>query len=348
MGNKSRIKTDKITLSPTLRTIPAAEGVTRLRELNRTFGLTPAPAAGGLNELLTGLEQVLLRTNISTLELADNAGPTLSFLTGVPAANLTDYHRTEVADRLHAYRNLALATAALAASTIEVTSTATAPAAIYAHAIRLRRRSIQLRRPLADDEIVLCRVAAYLASRVDPCDHAASIGTLLFAGLVPCETTQVRIDDFDDPAAPTILLAAGNAQLEARYIELDSFASHILGRHMQQALRAGRSRETPLTYRPRKRKQGPKHLPGSTAATASAQGVIDRFIAQLGLPTGDITATSLTQWRCATVLATEGIQAALAVSGRHSVESMFRALGVSGVKPVAEPDDDGESFAAAA
>jgi hypothetical protein len=66
------------------------------------------------------------------------------------------------------------------------------------------------------------------------------------------------------------------------------------------------------------------------------------------LPTGDITATSLTQWRCATVLATEGIQAALAVSGRHSVESMFRALGVSGAKPDAEPDDDGESFAAAA
>jgi hypothetical protein len=227
-----------------------------------TAGLTPAPAAGGLNELLTGLEQVLVRTNINTLELAANAGPTLSVLTGVPAANLTDYHRTEVADRLHAYRNLALATAALAASTIEVTSTATAPSAIYTHAIQLRRRSIQLRRPLADDEIVLCRVAAYLASRVDPCDHAASIGSLLVAGLAPCETTQVRIDDFDNPAAPTILLAAGNAQLEARYIELDKFASHILGRHMQQALRAGRSPETPLTYRPRNRKQGPEASAG--------------------------------------------------------------------------------------
>lgn len=56
-----------------------------------------------------------------------------------------------------------------------------------------------------------------------------------------------------------------------------------------------RQADPPLTYQPRKRKQGPKHLPGPTAATASAQGVIDRFIAQRGLPTGDITATSPTQ-----------------------------------------------------
>ena len=110
----------QVTLSPTLRTIPATDGIDQLRRLHRAYGLIPATAAAAIEPRLDQLEVVLRRNDVSTLDLATNQAATLSVLTGVPQGNLTQYHATETANELHSYRNLALAVTALAASSIGV------------------------------------------------------------------------------------------------------------------------------------------------------------------------------------------------------------------------------------
>lgn len=342
-----KTKTPKVALSESLRTISATEGIDQLRRLHQAYGVIPTTATDAIEPALDELEVVLRRNDVTALDLAARPGPTLSILSGIPQGQLTQYHATYDANRVHAYRNLALAVAALAASTIAVASPATHPETVYAHAIRLARRSTQMRRPFEDDEIVLSRVAAHLAARENPRDHAATIYTLTDAGLVPGETTHVSIDDADDAEMPQLLLAAGNAHIAARFIDLDPFATHTLGRHIQHALRAGHDPKAPLTYTPRVRKTGPKHQPGSVSATASAQRIIDRFLEQLRLPTGDITASSITQWRVASLLESQGVDAALAMSGRSNKDAMFRALGTTRTQPDQRPVDD-VSFAAAA
>lgn len=347
----SKKKTDKpkIALSPTLKTVPAVDGVDDLLRLHHQHGLIPLNPESTTEYRLHQLRDLLSRHQVSTFELATNPAAVISALTGVDRSDLTKYHPSEVAERLHAYRNLALAVAVLAASTVAVTSAATHPDAVYAHTVKLARRSFLTRRPLADDEIVLCRVAAHLAALEDPRDHTATIYTLIDAGLVPGETTHFKIDDLDEPELPRLLLAAGNAQVASRFLELDPFTTVILSRHVDHALRAGHSPNTPLTYKPRAPKSADKqqHQPGSISATASAQRIIDRFIGHLGLPTGDITASSITQWRVAHTIATQGVQAALAISGRTNLEAMFRALGTHPTHVTSPTDDDYESFAAA-
>lgn len=349
MANQPNTKKTKtpVSLSQTLRTIPATAGIDQLRRLHEAYDIIPATAAATIEPRLEALEVVLRRNNTSVLDLASNQAATLSVLTGIPQGNLTQYHATQSANEVHSYRNVALAVAALAASTVGVPSAATHPQTVYAHSIKLARRSPLMRRPFEDDEVVLCRVAAHLAARENPRDHAATIYTLTDAGLVPGETTHVTIEDVDDPEMPQVLLAAGNAQIAARFIELDRFTTHTLGRHIEQALRAGHAPKAPLTYAPRARKNGEKHQSGSVSATASAQRIIDRFLEQLRLPTGDITATSITQWRVATTLKSQGVQAAWAASGRTNVDAMWRALGMAPTESKQRPADD-TSFAAAA
>ncbi|WP_210503025.1 site-specific integrase [Nocardioides xinjiangensis] len=321
-------------------------GIERLRALNDEIGLIPQPAAAGIDALLADLEELFVEHQITTLELAANGARVLGIAAGIEDTAVSRYHATEVAERLHAYRNLMVAIAALAASTIETSSPGTDPATVYAHAVRLTRRTVQVRRAFADDEVVLFRVAAYLAATSDPRHHTAAVYTLLDAGLVPGETTAVRIDDSDDAEQPTELLAAGNAHLKSRFVHLDPFTRFVLSRHLQHALRAGFDPTTPLLYTPQNRGKD-THQPGSPSATASAQRCIDRFIAQLGLPTGDITASSITQWRVGATLLSHGSDTAWALSGRSSKEAMWRALGATRPRTTIRPDDDGESFAAA-
>jgi hypothetical protein len=336
----------KHSLSLALKTIPAVTGIERLRDLTDKFGLIPHLALDNIDALLHDLEATFVELNVNAYELAANSARILGIVAGVPANQVSQYHRTETAEPLHAYRNLILAIAALAATTIRVASPATAPETIYAHSIKLARRSTQVRRPFTDDEIVLCRVAAYLAAQASPRNHTSFIYALVDTGLVPGETTHARIDDFDNPEMPMQLLTAGNAHLAARFLTLDPFTRYIASRHMELALRADHNPRSPLTYNPRDRGDD-THTPGSKSAVASAQRILDRLLGELRLPTGDITASSITQWRIAITLEHQGVEAAHAVSGRGSVEAMLRALGSTGRAPAARPDDDDESFAAA-
>jgi integrase len=338
----TKTKNQPIELSPVLDTIPAHVGIEELRLLNERFGIIPTVALDILSELdrLAGLFE---RENLTVLDLVKRQASVLQMATGVAASAVTRHHPSAVAEKLHTARNLIVAAAAAAVATIATDSPHTSPAAVYANSIQLARRSHHVRRPFADDEIVLCRVAAHLVARVDPRDHAATTYVLIESGLVPGETTKVCIEDFDEPELPQLVLAPGNAHLKPRFVELDQFTSHTLGRHLEHAHRAGRKTNAPLVYK------GRGHEPGSSSAIASAQRKIDRFLEQLGLPTGDITASSITQWRIATVLRTQGSGAAHALSGRTWLEQMYRGLGECGTATKsARPDDDGVTFSFAA
>lgn len=345
----TKTKNQPIELSPVLDTIPATDGIQELRLMHERFGIIPAPAAPAILAALDRLADLFAQRNLTVLDLVRKQADVLQAATGVPANAVTQHHPTAVAEELHTTRNLIVAAAAAAAATIDAGSPHTSPAAIYANSIKLARRSPHIRRPFSDDEIVLCRVAAHLIARLDPRDHTATTYTLIDAGFVPGETTVVRIDDTDEPEMPQLLLAAGNGHLKARYLDLDQFASHTFGRHIEHALCAGHATDVPLTYTPRVRKNGETHTPGSPSATASAQRKIDRFLDLLRLPTGDITASSITQWRIGTMLRTQGPDAALAISGRSSLAQMYRALGENGTPAKTDrPDDDGVSFSFAA
>jgi hypothetical protein len=237
----------------------------------------------------------------------------LTVLTGVPKP--TEFHKTSVAEGLHTYRNVTVALVAAAAHF------AGAPTdAVYRDSVRLRARTHQSHRPLFDDEVLLARVHAATESLFAPTSPRASIYAMTDAGLVPGETTSVTLNDLDDPAEPTDLKAPGNQHIKGRHLPMDAFAQTVLGRRAAAALTKGTSPDSPLTYRPR------TNLPGTPAATASAQGILDRMLAELDLANSDVTASSITLWRIHTVWAHQGEHLALQVSGRNSKEQMLAIL----------------------
>lgn len=161
--------------------------------------------------------------------------------------------------------------------------------------------------------------------------------------MVPGETTHPTLSDFDDREMPQEVLAAGNGHLKSRFLSLDRFTSHTLGRHLNAAHRAGHHNDKPLTY------NGRKHVSGSTQATASAQGVIDRLFKEIGLSNHDVTASSVYLWRVQTTFNTAGPDLAREPSGRTTTDQMFHSIGHYRQRTSNEPDDDeGLSFADAA
>ena len=104
--------------------------------------------------------------------------------------------------------------------------------------------------------------------------------------------------------------------LAPRFIPLDGFAQALLGRLARDAHKRGKHDSQPLTYSPRSGK------PTANAGTASAQGVMDRMLAELGLANSDVTASSITQWRIHDVYVTTDVKSALEFSGRRTTKQM--------------------------
>jgi hypothetical protein len=256
----------------------------------------------------------------------------LKALTGVEKPQ--QFQRAEIAERLHTFRNmmLTLATAATGAFHGD-------PAGLYQRMVKLAPRTHAVRRPLVDDEILLARVVIHLESSAQPRSTRAAVYTLVESGMTPGETTHVSLDDTDDYEMPQMVLAAGNAHLQSRFLPLDRFNTVVLGRFTEAAHRAGIATAQPLTY------QGRKHAPGSSAATASAQGIIDRLLKEVGLFNDDVSATSLRLWRLATTLSQANVKAAQELGGygetRDDEDRLWRALGHL-EKPKVDEDDDEE------
>jgi hypothetical protein len=299
-------------LSGVLRTMKVAEGLSALHDLDERYGVIPASGAAALAQAAAEILTAAARIGVTSIAaLVQQQGPLLKALTGVDKP--TAIHKTAVADPLHRYRNVIVAIAAASAQSVGASLTP-----IWSQSLRLRARTCQLGRPLFDDEILLARVHAAIGSDGNPKSQRACIYAMLDAGLVPGETTPVSLNDFDDIDQPTELLAPGNGHLDPRLLPLDRFAQAVLGRRTRAANKSNMRK--PLTYAPR------KNAPGSAAASASAHGVVDRILTELGLADIDVTASSVMLWRLATVYATAGADTATAMSGRRSRAQMEAIL----------------------
>jgi len=329
----SKTRTTKPELTRTLGTITLTEARESLDALDRDWGVIPPLGRAGLeralDKALDKAEQIkMTRVN----QLISSQASLLKALTGTD--NVTQMHRTDDAVPLHTYRNVITAVAAAAAAHNKCN-----PEDVYASAVRLRARTAQTVRPLADDEIFLLRIQAALATAAKPTDKPAGIYAMADAGLNPSETTSVSLSSFADLHRPTQISAPGHGNgLAARFLPLDRFGSTILAEHIRGALAANHHRGTPLTYRPR------HNQPGSDQATASAHGVINRCLTALGLKHKDVTASSIALWRVHTIYTHQGIDAAAEFSGRSSAEQMlsflFRCLPIS----ISAPDKKVKRF----
>jgi len=327
---RSALKTE---LSPVLKTIPTGEALADFHALCETWDLIPDDARDGIAAAVVEIVQAADRVGIKTLhQLITDQGALLTTLTG--ASNPTEAKPSIVAERQHTYRNLIVAMTASSSA-----ANACSPDAAYHHATRLPARTTATRRPCTDDEIVLLRTAAALDSLRDCDAEPANIYALAEAGATPGKTTTISRDSFNDGEHPTVIRVPGSRRKGATgaHLPLDDFNTRLLGRRLQSAHARALTPTEPLTYRPR------KNLPGSPEACASATGVLNRFMTKVGLANSDVTASSITKWRQATICHQRGADAAAQASGRKSPERTLISLRIrpqehTDVQP-AEPID---------
>lgn len=329
----------KTTLSPVLRTVTIADAVAEFRTLDARSDLVPAPARPAVEVLLN---QIAAAGLANAAQLVADQTHLLQILTGVDRAAVRSHQPTEVAERLHTSRNVIIAVAAVAAASVGAD-----PAGVYDNSVTLLRRTMSPRRPLTDDEVLLARVAVRLHSIADPRSATAGVYSLVEAGMVPGETTLVTLSDFSDCDGHEVsshVLAPGNGHLASRFLPLDSYTRHVLGRLVNAATLAQVDAAKPLLYTPR----DAKNLPGSPVATASAQGVLDRLLKSVGLFQDDTTASSIYLWRVQSTYLAAGVDAALEISGRSTASQMFQSLGQHRTKQEQVNPDEGFSFESAA
>jgi hypothetical protein len=330
--SKSTSKAKPLAAIPdVLSHVSLADTLVELDRLDRHRHLIPTAARGPLRDLA---EEVVAKGEFigltNAVELVSKQALLLKALTGVE--HLNQFHNTAVADELHRYRNTMLTLALVAAGSIHGN-----PTGLYQRMIKLQPRTHALRRPLTDDEILLARVAVHLVSRDEPTSVTAAVYTLVETGFTPGETTMFSLDDVDDYEMPELVVAAGNGQLASRFLPVDTYGRVVLGRFTEAAYKKGQPTSKSATY------AGRKHAPGSSAATASAQGIIDRFLKELGLFNVDVSATSLRLWRIAATLAETDTATAQERAGyddtRNGEDRLWRSLGFF-EKPRNEDADD--------
>lgn len=328
-----------MSISPVLNTVTLAQAGQAVLDLDREWGILPrecgAELVADLQTLIDAAASFTIRATsgekdaaITTVaQLVTYQRQVIASLVQVPAGRLNTATVTEVSAPLHRWRNLTLTLAIAAAASYR--SDKRAIDDIVRKAPSLCSRTVSERRPFTDDEVFLMRT--YIAATYKPSDRSAGVFALVQAGLAPGETTKVTLDHFDDQATPRALMAPGNRHVASRYIELDPFATYVLGGLTRHNVNANLATSAPLTYRPRLGTE-----PGSKAAVASAQGVLDNLLRRLGLLQADVTASSLTQWRVQTAWKDHGAEYALGLSGRSSDLQMWEALKAEPVAPFGE------------
>ncbi|MFY0409026.1 hypothetical protein [Solicola sp. PLA-1-18] len=295
-----------------------------LMELDAEFAILPAHARA---EILADVDLVITAAknhgSHSASALRTNHRKILVDMTGLSeTTDLVKFHKTDVANTLHRYRN---AVVMLLIAGAHYLNTGAAPT--VRAAVKLQTRTTLTARPLTDDEIALCRtwVAATLVRK--PNHRPSYAYALQDAGANPAESTRVTLDDFDDDENPHEVKVLGNAHPTApvhpRNLLLDGFGRTILQRLTSAAYRAN-NHETPLTF------EG-KSKPGSAAASASASGVADNILRTLGLKNGDVTAAAVVLWRIKTVWDLHGQDAAMSISGRTEVAHICNRIYPAGL-----------------
>lgn len=217
--------------------------------------------------------------------------------------------------------------------------------------VKLGARTCDFRRPLTDDEILLARIATHTTSLRNPRSERAAVYAMVEAGMVPREAPFVTLEDIDDHEMPQMVLAVGHQHLCARFVPLDQFERSVLGRFTQAAHHAGVSRTKTLTYSPRTTgaKYNPeKHAPGTSSATAAAQGLLDRMLKEIGIFNVDVTATSIRLWRLLETYRASGATAAQELAGlgteTRDLDRLWHLLGQFEQIAQSTQDDDDISF----
>lgn len=300
-------------LSQTFRSISIAEATDYLLELDRRAHVIPATGRDDITGAIATLTAACERLRLNDMHrLLTNTSDVLKHITGLES--ITVYLKTAQADPLHRVRNVigALGGAASLAIGADLGT-------VQQMLPNLKTRTVQPNRPLADDEILLCRIDMWAVgqSAAPTAIKAAATYVICESGAMPAESTTVCVDVVDDPQHPRGFLVAGNRLLDCRILRVSDFGAPLfttcVTAELQALARAGKdtpaARSMPLTYRG-------NHIPGGPEATASAQGVIDRLLKRWGLKKDDVTAASLPLWAAEAAYRQHGLRAAARVSGR--------------------------------
>jgi hypothetical protein len=319
------------TLSPSFAAIQLAELMEEYTRFDAANDVTPATHRPDLIETWHRIEQAATALGyLNVGALLDGFAKVLTRLTG--EKNTTQFAALDIRDEFHLYRNTAMTFVVVAGAMINADI---APA--LERSFPLKQRTQARERPLTDDEITLLRVIAVIKARKAVSSQAAAVYALCDAGQTPMETTSVTVADVDDrPDAPLVQAPGHRQGLAARLLPLEPFHTTVLADRISQA--AARSPWATIAYAPR------TNEPGSSAAAASATGVVTRFMTEAKVANADVNPASIRHWRIRYTWLTCGADAAVQLSGRsHNTTKR-----IAGVVPDAageqEPIEEFEAF----
>lgn len=286
-------------------TLPLGEARTHLTNLAETAGVIPTHAYDSVMSTVDELCESAETLGITTLGgMCASAAAVLQHVASIDKVG--GPLATANADRLHRYRNVALALALACAYYLDVN----APTVID-YFKPLWPRTHRTERPHTDDEVTLLRVYVVDQLRRPASTKAAGIYAMVDAGAAPVETTGITSEEFDttDDGEPTFMLIPRYTQaIEDRAVDLDRFASYVLGCVLRRAHSRKRATDAPLTY---DQGTGSRYSP-----SASVSGIIRRVHEAVGLKHPDTTPASTRRWRIQTTFNQHGLDAAVAISGQ--------------------------------
>lgn len=289
-----------------LRSMSLHDAVAVLDRLDKSIGIIPATGREQLQATIAAI-----RTQVDILEATDMydivkyAKNIIAGSAGRPVASLTEFLSTDIAEQVHSVRNV-LYTLAIV-SVLDFNGGIESLATFFP---TLKNRTSSRLRPYVDDESLLLRAAAFALSHGTADNRRASaVYAMVDAGLAASETTEVRMKDIDLDGLPMIFAhgIAGTDGVEPRYIPLDPFNADLLDTYISNSRRGPNEAATYFQRRP---------VYDHAAASASAQGIIDRVRKSVGLRSMDTTATSVWTWRAQMTERIQGIKEAVALSGR--------------------------------
>ncbi len=277
-------------------------------QLDRDTGLIPETGRAETAAALDRLTASANKLGIGNMGgLCRNIATVLQHASQI--AKITGPLRTVDADRLHDLRNTALAWAIGCVLTLD--QKAQPVTAVFP---TLWARTTRRERPRTNDEILLLRAAVLDRLRRAKGVKCAGVYAMVDAGAAPAETTAITPKDFDadlDGQPPTFMLIPHfTAAIEDRAVNLDRFASYVLGQVLDHTQAEGTRSGAPITYTSRNG--------GPNAPSASVSKQLANLAETVGLRHADTVPASIRRWRIQTVFDHQGIDAATSIAGEKA------------------------------
>ncbi|MFI2754178.1 hypothetical protein ACGIF2_15760 [Cellulomonas sp. P22] len=297
------------------------EAMDALQRLHDEYSIIPAHALDTTAQWLDIIRSSAHAAGATDVgDLLTESSSLISTAAGVKG--VTAFHSDADSAKLHAARNTLAALAAAA-----YVNHRHDPSAAYRDLPLLKMRTNLPRRPLEDDEILLCRIQAlHLLRTGNPTERRnAAAYVAADAGLPPTEATALRTSDLHLDAP--LLTMAPTRGFQARAIPLEPFHTATFALHLQ------RLESTLLAYAPR------KNTPGSDQAACSMHGVLGRFLKTLGITGADLTAGSVYHWGIRRILDHHGLASALCAVGYadNQDDRLLKLIGTAAQVPQVTP-----------